>query len=740
LTTVSVGPSLVLPTDDTSVPLAAEMLAAAGLAPVPLYGIGPDGLCQCGPKCEPRTRGKHPVGHGWQQKATLDLDVVRDRFRKHNGNIGVYLALGGLVLIDCDGAGGIELAQQWSPPPTLTQRSGSGVGRHYIYRLQPHQRASGITDRRVAGDDAGHIDIKIRGQFVCAPSMHASGQRYRFTNCEPIRFLSDDIYELIRKPTSSTDRTVSRETISDRSDPYVLLKRAEAYIAGLKESIQGSDGSGALWDCARQLARWHLTGLSEARCIELLDSYNATKCHPPWSRKELDHKWRDAKNAKNLTPVEERPNPRALVSLPGGRSAASVAREKVPLPSTLDWRDELMFRSNARGDEYLLPTTDNVMRILQLDPRWAGRLSYNLFSQNIECDGELPWDRYTKPTERLGLWSDHDATRLQAWLIREWREYRFEPGVESCERAVDVVSRGHAYHPVRQYLDSLVWDWQPRFAHFASTYLGAADNVYHQTATAWWLLSAVARIYDPGCKVDTVTILEGGQGRKKSTAIEALAGKWFSDAELDITNKDAAMLIQGYWMVELGEVDSLMRSEPSEAKRFFSRRVDRFRPPYGRRLIEVPRQSVFVGTTNLHEYLFDSTGARRYVPIQCGLMNIEQLRADRDQIWAEVVHEYRDGRVWYSEHHADLELMASEQADRTTDDAWEALVISWLSGHSLPYVTTDQVFDVLHVEPRDRDRRGQMRIGAILSKFEWKRQRVRQSSGLRVYAYFRPNG
>jgi predicted P-loop ATPase len=720
---------IVLPVDDTPVAAAAELLAAAGLAPIPLYGLNSDGTCQCGPKCEKRTRGKHPVGHGWQAKATLDLDGVRDRFRKHNGNIGVYLALGGLVLIDADGEGGVALAESWGLPPTLTQRSGSGVGRHYIYRLQPHQRSSGVTDRRVAGDDAGHIDVKIRGQFACAPSLHTSGQRYRFTSAVPVAPLPDEIYERIRKPDVPTPKP-DAPTPPRRDDVSDLLKRARKEALEYDPGISGQGGHNATFVAAKSLACWMVTGLPESNCWELLLEYNM-RCEPPWSEKELLHKWESAKNAREVRPKVDRPNPRALVAIRGGKAPITTSAAtpgQPPSPSGRDWRAELDFRTSRKGDEYLAPTADNVVRILQLDPRWAGRIRFNSFSYEVSCSKDLPWDKYHKPSESLDYWTDSDATRLQSWMQREWKQYGFTPTISDCEHAVDVVAKSRAYHPVRDYLSSLRWDGTSRLRTWLSQYLGAEQGTYTELVGRWWLISAVARILRPGCMVRTVPILEGEQELKKSTAIATLAGAdWTQDTPIDLGSKDAYLGIQGYWMVELAELDSLMRVEASRAKAFFSSSTDRYRPPYGRQLVRVPRQCLFVGTVNPpYTYLNDPSGNTRYHPIRCTKIDIPGLAAARDQLWAEAIEAYNEGALWYAETQGERALLSGEQDERAAGDAWSDKIEAYLSRTNSKEVATSELLGhALQLPAHQWTRANETRIGIIMTiKLRWVKRRV----------------
>jgi predicted P-loop ATPase len=726
--TVASPPAIILPVESTPVLEAATMYAALGLPPIPVHGITRDGQCTCGSGCQ--ARGKHPVGEQWQKRATLDLDDVRDRFRTHTGNIGIYLGMTGHVLLDADGQLGLDTAASWNLPPTLQAASGSGAGGHFLYELAEGQDKRQITDRKVAPG----LDIKVRGQFVVAPSRHGSGGVYRWVNAVPPTVLPPWLFERIRKPVRSVPTPVRSD------DPGDLERRARAYVAKMPPAISGSGGHTATFAVGRALAGFVHKGLPQSIAWALLVEYNA-RCEPPWTERELEHKFEDAlKNARTVPSIPDRTRTSPSLRVVGASDPPTSSEPPSDPPSgEPDWLTELLWKENKSGAYKLKDLSENVVRILQLDPRWQGRLRFNLFSQDIECSGELPWDQYHRPSEPTKLWSDQDATRLHSWLCRQFHRFHFIPSVTDCERAVDVVSRGHAFHPVREYLDGLEWDGVSRLAHWPTTYLGAEDSEYHSTVGRWWLISACARIFDPGCKVDTVPILESDQqGRKKSTAIAVLAGEWFSDAEIDIQHKDASMLIQGCWMTELAEVDSLMRSEPSEAKRFFSRRVDKFRPPWGKRPIVVPRQGIFVGSTNLREYLWDPTGARRYMPIACGTIDVHALERDRDQLWAEAVSEYQDGRKWYVENEADREMMVEQQAARTSDDSWEALIAGYLMRQQRDRVSSAEILEhALRLATKDWGRSTQMRAGAVMRRLGWDRRRYRDGDTV-TWGYFKP--
>ena len=390
----------------------------------------------------------------------------------------------------------------------------------------------------------------------------------------------------------------------------------------------------------------------------------------------------------------------------------------------------------------------NVITALSSDAAFAGVLAFDEFAQGIVVRRPLPWDTATSAFPRP--WEDADDTRTAEWL--QLRGINVAPAVVG--RAVGAVAREIRIHPVRNWLDTLQWDGTPRIETWTSSYLGAEPTPFHHTIGALWLISAVARIYRPGVKADHMLILEGPQGARKSTTLKVLAGEdWFTDELPDLGSKDAALHMQGVWIVEIAELDAIGRAEVSRIKAFLTRTTDRFRPPYGRYTVEVPRQCVFAGTVNPDTYLRDETGNRRFWPLRCGTIDIAALARDRDQLWAEAVHRFRAGAIWWID---DLELLATareEQDRRYQADAWDDLIEHWLT-HEIrtvsdgypdygntrtesvrrPEPLTDvSVGEILEeaigLEPARWTRGDQMRVSAYLKANGWVRYRRRDGGG-----------
>lgn len=387
----------------------------------------------------------------------------------------------------------------------------------------------------------------------------------------------------------------------------------------------------------------------------------------------------------------------------------------------------------------------NVIIALTSDAAFAGTIAFDEFRQEVVLMRAAPWDEaecvYPRP------WEDSDDIRLAEWL--QHREVNVAPLVVG--RSVGAVARETRIHPVRAYLDMLTWDGTSRVEAWTSRYLGAEPTDLTHAMGSLWLISAVARVYRPGVKADHMLILEGEQGARKSTALKILSGEdWFTDELPDLGSKDAAIHMQGVWIVEIAELDAIGRAEVSRIKAFLTRTTDRFRPPYGRHTVEIKRQCVFAGTVNPDTYLRDETGNRRFWPIRCGTIDIEALRRDRDQLWAEATARFKEGAIWWIEDKDLLKSAREEQDKRYQSDAWDGLIEHWLTHEvcvvggsyssfdpprreSVPRrvpkrdVSVGEILEeAIGAEPARWTRTDQMRVSGYLKKKGWERYQRRE--------------
>ena len=335
------------------------------------------------------------------------------------------------------------------------------------------------------------------------------------------------------------------------------------------------------------------------------------------------------------------------------------------------------------------------------------------------------------------MWNDNAEFHAQKWFENLPEEARFTPAAKTIARTIQAVARQHAYHPVRDYLGGLRWDGNARLERWLTTYLKAQDTPYTRAVGARWLISAVARVYKPGCQADYMLVLEGKQGRQKSKALRSLCPDvtWFTDYIPNHANKDAAMQCKGAWIIEDAELRATKTSQQDASKSFQTRRVDKFRPPYGRYTIQSPRHCVMAGTVNPPSdgrYLKDSTGNRRYWPVAVAdNIDVENLERDRNQLWAEAVKRFREGMPWWLET-AELEAMAeAEQAKRVAINDLHDEVISWLealplTGKNLPNqsdVSVTECLNGIFGQERHHSRSDEIKVANILKNNGYRRYR-----------------
>jgi predicted P-loop ATPase len=327
--------------------------------------------------------------------------------------------------------------------------------------------------------------------------------------------------------------------------------------------------------------------------------------------------------------------------------------------------------------------------------------------------------------------TDDDVTFVTEWMQTAGLK---RIGREIVRDAINARARENSYHPVGQYLESLKWDGRRRVNVWLTTKLGAEATPYASAIGKMFLVSLVARIYEPGCKADYMPVFEGPQGAMKSSACAVLGGEWFSDSLPDVTaGKDVAQHLRGKWLIEIGEMHAMSKAESAQLKAFITRQVERYRPSYGRFEVIEPRQCVFVGTTNQACYLRDETGGRRFWPVKIGTINIDGLHEDRDQLFAEAVHLYRLGEQWWPDKAFERQHIKPEQESRFEADAWEAAITAFLTAEQK--VTVGGVaMQALGFETKRMGTADTRRITAIMERLHWRRHEKADSKGNRWWS------
>jgi predicted P-loop ATPase len=310
---------------------------------------------------------------------------------------------------------------------------------------------------------------------------------------------------------------------------------------------------------------------------------------------------------------------------------------------------------------------------------------------------------------------DEDVSQLQEYL-QHCGISRI--GREQVHQAVDQRAQELPFHPIRDYLDGVVWDGVPRLDRWTVDYLGANPGTYAAVVGRKFLVAMVARICEPGCKADYMLVLEGEQGAGKSRACRVLAGEWFSDSLPDIHHKDAKEHLRGKWLIEIAELSAIGKADAEALKAFISRPTERFRASYGRKEVTEPRQCIFIGTTNKSAYLKDETGARRFWPVKVGNIDIDGLERDRNQLFAEAVAAYRKGDKWWPDAAFEREHIKPEQAKRFEADPWEQTIGEFVAGRERVNVTS-VARDALGLDVGKVGTIEQRRISGVLIDLGW---------------------
>jgi predicted P-loop ATPase len=404
-----------------------------------------------------------------------------------------------------------------------------------------------------------------------------------------------------------------------------------------------------------------------------------------------------------------------MTSEPGETELPAIAR-------LTDLRAPLVGEDYIRdGRGTLIANAHNVAEFLKTEPEFKGIFATDTFANKRVLLKQLP----NLPGKRLFA----DAlqlteTHLSAILSRVQRRAMPKATKAMLCDALDLAFADTTIHPVKDYLDALEWDERPRLRTWLQVYLGAhasdaCEQDYLSSIGKAWMISAVARIYQPGCKADCALILEGGQGIGKSTTAAILAGDWFGDALPHMGTKDAASYLQGLWIIEMAELANMARAEVEVVKAFMSRTEDRFRPAYARLEVSVPRQCVFIGSTNADGYLRDTTGNRRFWPVRCGSIDTKALKADRDQLWAEAVAAYQAGEKWWLDQR-EAELATKQQAERVdSDEPLAKPILEAVAGKETEGVCISEIMELIFTEKRERNKMVSNQIARFLRAEGW---------------------
>lgn len=592
-------------------------------------------------------RDKRPaVAHGvnaW----TDNPDEVRGWWSAHpNDNIGIVCGTPsrGLLVIDLDVSDdkdGMATLREWETahgelPETAEEITGGG-GRHLLYR-------TGRTNIHPSTNRTLGVDIRADGSYiVAAPSIHPSGEPYEWWAAPDdvgIADATDDVYDFIDyvQRNGGTD-----DALKDRQDGGFTLP----------DEIKEGERDDTLFRYGSRLRRF---GRNDAEILNELTGVNFLRCNPPMPMEDVR---RIAKSCCRY----ERGSDSSDVEVGAPHKQASGA-------------DGEGFQRSKNGA--MLQTTYNAVRAVMIDERLRGHLWYNGMSYQRMVTLPLPWDdregeRAIKDTDYIGL---------TAYIEKKYGI----TGVQRITQAAQYACEKNSRNPCREWLDSLEWDGRYRVGTLITACLGADDTAYNREVERIFMLGAVSRVYEPGCKFDYVPILIGNQGIGKSRYVRLLAhhDQWYTD-NFNTLDGDAALeKIRGLWIAELAELLATKRAREVEAiKAFVTSTTDVIRPKYARETEQRKRVCVFIGTTNEHDFLTDSTGNRRFLPVECKAtacnpwMFSDEAPEYVEQMWAEAVHVYKTDHPSLVMPEKLTDYALTMQTAHTEDDPLVGLVQQW---------------------------------------------------------------
>ena len=524
------------------------------------------------------------------------------------------------------------------------------------------------------------------------PSTSANGEFFYKTKDGPL--LDPDAYlakyadwrDASTWPVSSRQSEAVRRSITQQADPlekpgivgafcraYTIEEAIETFLSDVYEPssmngrydyIPADSAAGVVVYDGKFAYSHHAT---DPVCGKLLNAFDLVRLH---KFRELDE------NAGLDTPPGKLPSFKAMSDLVLGddKVKAVFAEERIAQASAEfsdeDWQNGLELDKSG----HVKNTLHNLTLILENDPNLKG-VVFNQLLDGMEIKGEVPWKHPSK------FWRDADDAQLISYVDAHYGTF----SARNYDIAVTKVADDRAYHPIREFIESLPeWDKVPRVDTLLVDYLGAADTAYVRAVTRKTLCAAISRVLRPGCKFDSMLVLNGPQGVGKSTLIAKLAGEWFSDSLNlgDTKDKTAAEKLQGYWILEIGELAGLKKAEVETLRSFLSRQNDIYRAAFGKRATPHLRQCVFFGTTNAESgYLRDTTGNRRFWPVKTPGSGKKQswnlTHEEILQIWAEALVYVRQGEKLYLSPEMDA-LAKDEQREAMESDEREGLVREYL--------------------------------------------------------------
>ncbi len=454
-------------------------------------------------------------------------------------------------------------------------------------------------------------------------------------------------------------------TVTEAIDTFLMDVYKKSNMPGRYDYIPADSQAGVVIYDDKYAYSHHAT---DPACGTLMNAFDVVRIH------KFGHL--DERSSEGTDPVKL-PSFKAMQEF-----AVADEKVKVQLAEERDQRVSEEFEDVDEGNWQTLleldkqgkvkDTLTNIVQIIRHDVNLKP-IVYNEFKSILDVVGELPW-KQVKPG-----WGDADLACAKVYFERVygiWSPTKFKDAL------LAVASAERTYHPIKNYFETLEWDGIERLDTILIDYLGAEDTAFVRAVTRKTLCAAVARVYEPGKKFDSILVLNGPQGVGKSTLFAILGREWYSDSLsiADMKDKTAAEKLQGYWILELGELAGIKKVDVETVKSFITRTDDKFRQSYGVNVESHPRTNIIVGSTNSESgFLRDITGNRRFWPVYVtgkGKYNAWDLK-EVDQVWAEAIERYKEGEELFLKGNVALEAYEAQQQSMEADDR-EGIIIEYL--------------------------------------------------------------
>jgi Virulence-associated protein E/Bifunctional DNA primase/polymerase, N-terminal/Primase C terminal 2 (PriCT-2) len=678
--------------------------------------------------------------HGHRDATTDRATIERWWTETPNANIGLACGRDGApIAFDLDGPGGIEEFRGLRASATLVQVTRRGF--HVLYIPPPGVTIRNHNARRAKGADG--IDVKGLGGYIAlAPSFdRRTGHRYSWHERQlPIAALPPHLLSWLEERSGARGKrrmatgvekvgfanfppkppwlvSGDRESLTD----ILLASQRADVLAALREIGPPGPGYDHWWKIGAALHDWDPSPAG----LVIFKAWS--RRHPDYRDAEhqeaCDKKWADY--GRQREPGAEK------VTIATVYALAREARANKPIEQT---------------NRHDVPPSQRIARFIDFDRHRKPRPSTTNAGIAIEalgviCRKDMFHEKMLVGGYPIQAWAgalSDDVVHMLRKIIK--RQYGFDPGEKPTRDAAIQLCLENQFNPVTAYLDGLCWDGRERLGRWVVDYLGARDTPLNREFGRLMLIAAVRRARHPGAKFDQILVLEGVEGTGKSSALRILADDDnFSDQNiLAGSDREQQEAFQGIWIHEIAELAGMRRTDVERVKQFASRTEDRARPAYGRIRVDMKRRGIFVATTNEETYLKSETGNRRFWPIETGTINLERLKRDRDQLWAEAaVCEARGDSIVLDEKFR--KIAAEEQERRLDEDAWHDRVATWAQTQNKEITVSDVLQNCLHLTMAQIGQLEQNRAVRILKRIGYRRKQKRVD-GRRKWIYHLPSG